>query len=211
MIDISNYSDYSGTDVNVEIALFEYEMLWKKRENSEEEIYDFVLPAAKPGHYFETWMLADDMTFENFNWASRDDLKSYSDILPPERTPEFINTLVSYHGVINVFGDVPYGERVIPADELGLQEIDDDTFSLITNEEDARTYYIKGGCMDGAYEELEVGYIIPWDGDLEPVGTAKDLDAAMSLLEVLQGDELEYASNLKEEREHAIACIKQLK
>jgi len=211
MIDIKKYSDYSGTDVNTDIALFDYGMLWKKRKNSEEEIYDFVLPAAKPGHYFETWMLTDDMTFENFNWASRDDLKSYSDILPPERTPEFINALVSYYGVINVFGDAPAGERVIDADELGLQEIDGDTFAFITNEEDARTYYTKGGCMDGAYEELEVGYITPRYGDLKPVGKTTDIDAALGLLGILQGDELEYAGNLKEEREYATACIKQLK
>lgn len=104
-------NEFQGVDVNLEISLFEYGISWKEKEKDN---YEFIYGInSKDNNYYlfnNAFMNKKEfIELINEQWFKIQDVCSYMGITEKELINDFphcMNSVISYHGVENIFGTI---------------------------------------------------------------------------------------------------------
>jgi hypothetical protein len=105
---------FEGTDVSLDIALYEYGLIWRKTAPGEYLFY-YGVECDDEGNYTKfDWAhmsKADWTDLLNEDWVDIEEVEKYADNTKQELIdtfPHSVYTLVSYHGYENIFGSAYY-------------------------------------------------------------------------------------------------------
>lgn len=118
-----DYRGFTGTDVSIDISLFEYGLIWqfKKGNKKVKDYFHFVYATKRDeaGNALEfSWsdVDADISVEEEYDWVNWDGLFEYLGVTRHEffnqELPRQISDLISHDGVQNVFGDTDYSFEI---------------------------------------------------------------------------------------------------
>ena len=112
---------YEGQDVNLDISLYEYGLIWKKTRLGDE--WDFIYGVDYDGGEYTTFdvcgITSNKKNFlEEFDWVDWNDVSQVVGLtvkqLQELEIPDIVLDLLNYYGYINVFGtSVPFEIPVI--------------------------------------------------------------------------------------------------
>ena len=115
---------FQGGDVSLEISLYEYGLIWKLEENTENEykfIYGVNVTEGEFGGYIYNefdWSNMSKIEFTDMIDSSWFDLPKFAKFVGidaekiPDYFPGIIQECISYHGAENVFGSSYYTFKV---------------------------------------------------------------------------------------------------
>lgn len=112
---------FQGSDVSLEISLFEYDVIWREvpaeRRDTPEEDYLFVFRTG-PGKFARVGMTSGDFE-KDFNWMKEADWGSFLSTQGAKLRewmslpyPRRIHDLYSYWGYMNVFGSSQFEFKI---------------------------------------------------------------------------------------------------
>ena len=112
---LSDYNDYEGTDASLEIALYEYGLIWKI-VNEDEDEYQFVYGVDNDGCDYNKFdwanmTMGDWVELLNESWVDIEAIEDFADTSKQyliDSFPRMVDVLVSYYGYENVFGSSYY-------------------------------------------------------------------------------------------------------
>jgi len=122
----NDYNGYDGIDANLETALYEYGLIWKKRADSKDFHFVYGVGLKENDGEFEynlfDWAdFSENIDFESeFDWVEWDKvsdccgyniLQAYKE--DKTRLPMIVYDLVSYYGYENIFGASYYPFKIV--------------------------------------------------------------------------------------------------
>lgn len=109
---LSDYKDYTGIVVSIEISLFEYGLIWNKNKNCGQDEYYFIYDTyLKDKHgnklFGSSYLSKQDLISMFDDWASKSDIESFTGEKFDtwiETFPHCVDVMVQYYGTDSVFG-----------------------------------------------------------------------------------------------------------
>ena len=110
---LSDYNEYDGVDASLDIALYEYGLIWKEINPGE---YHFIYGVGHDGCEYNSFDWAD-MTDKDWNellnesWVDIEGVESFSGQTKQDLIDSFpynVDTLLAYYGYENIFGSAYY-------------------------------------------------------------------------------------------------------
>jgi len=190
---------YEGPDACIAESLFMYGVIWRKSKTT--GAYHFYYKHPRFDGRFDTATFeAKEMTFEVFDWASRDELETYMEAIPDEGTPEFLAALSSFYGVEDAFGtSYDYGVYIFDSEQYEGEWDEESVFWMPIGNQDLT-------CQAIFIEESGVQDGITWfkasiedtrkSKPVELLGQSPDLDALLTFCSTIVDD----LTDLEEQR-----------
>jgi len=129
---IEDYENFNGNDVNIDIALFKYNLIWEKNENcgldefyfiygingDDKNDYNVFQFTEFNGAYLSKNDFASDYYFDAAHTNSIEEFTGQSKQELIENFPYSVSDLASYFGIAHILGENTYGGFKIYNDEM---------------------------------------------------------------------------------------------